>query len=96
MKKLLLLLLLSAGVQAQKIKPIQIGINKTADSISVTVLSFKSNAKYCSVYYEVYSTDKKRIDEGNLHLSESEFKAWKNSSTYLDDLVLAKLGLTRK
>lgn len=96
MKKLLLLLLLSAGVHAQKITPVQIGIGKVADSICVTVLPFKTTDKTCQLYYAVFDDCKKQIDEGNLQLTEAEFEAWGESNTYIEDLALMKLNLTRK
>ena len=97
MKKLFLLLLIgSATTQAQKINPIQIGIDKVADSISVTVLSFKTTDKTCQLYYQVYDNCKKQIDEGNLSLTQAEFAQWGETNKYIEDLALAKLNLTRK
>ena len=96
MRKLILLLLLSAGVKAQKINPVQIGINKVADSINVTVLSFKTTDKKCQLYYQVFNSIKKKIDEDNLWLTESEFTAWSDDNKYIENLALNKLGLTRK
>ena len=97
MKKLIILaVLLTATAQAQKINPIQIGINKIADSISVTVLPFKTTDKTCSLYYAVFDDKKKRIDEGNLSLTEQEFSGWGDNNIYIEDLALSKLKLTRK
>ena len=96
MKKLFLLLLIGSAINAQKIKPVQIGIYKVADSISVTVLSFKTTDKTCQLYYQVFDDCKKQIDEGNLSLTQAEFTAWGETNKYIEDLVLAKLNLTRK
>ena len=96
MKKVIFLLLLSAGVQSQKINPIRIGIGKVADSISVTVLSFKTTDKTCQLYYQVFDNCKKQIDDGNLSLTEQEFSQWGETNKYIEDLALAKLNLTRK
>ena len=98
MKKLILLAVFLAAfsAKAQKIKPVQIGIDKVADSISVTVLSFKTTDKTCQLYYQVYDNYKKQIDEGNLSLTQAEFTAWGETNKYIEDLVLAKLNLTRK
>lgn len=51
MKKSLLLLALFAlfTANAQKIQPVQIGINKIADSLEVRVLTFKTTDKTCSL-----------------------------------------------
>lgn len=96
MKKLIILLLFAVGANAQKIQSVQIGINKIADSISVTVLPFKTTDKTCSLYYAVFDDKKKRIDEGNLSLTEQEFSGWGDSNIYIEDLALSKLKLTRK
>jgi len=97
MKKLFILaVLLTATANAQKINPIQIGINKTADSLSVSVLTFKTTDKTCNLYYSVYDCDRKQIDQGNLQLTEAEFECWGETNLYIEDLALNKLGLTRK
>lgn len=97
MKKLFILaVLFTASANAQKIQQVQIGINKVADSISVTVLPFKTTDKSCSLYYAVFDDKKKRIDEGNLSLTEQEFNNWGDSNIYIEDLALSKLKLTRK
>lgn len=83
-------------MQAQKIKPVQIGINKVADSINVTVLPFKTTDTICGLYYVVFDINKNRIDEGNLQLTAAEFANWGESNTYIEDLALNKLYLTRK
>jgi len=97
MKKLFILaVLFTATANAQKINPIQIGINKIADSISVTVFPFKTTDKTCQLYYQVYDVDKKQIDEGNLSMTEQEFAQWGETNIYIEDLALRKLGLIRK
>ena len=89
-------MLITATSQAQKIKPVQIGIDKVADSISVTVLSFKTTDKTCQLYYQIFDNCKKQIDEGNLSLTQAEFSQWSETNKYIEDLALAKLNLTRK
>lgn len=98
MKKLLLatIFLAAFSVKAQKIEPIQIGIKKVADSISVTVMPFKTTDKSCSLYYQVFDIYKKQIDEGNLQLTEKEFTDWGDSNVYIENLALIKLEFTRK
>ena len=96
MKKLILLLLLSVGANAQKIQPTKIGIDKVADSVSVSVMTFKTTDKTCQLYYELFDADKKQIDNGNLSLSENEFAAWGETNLYIENLALNKLKLTRK
>ncbi len=97
MKKLLLpILLVASSLSAQKINPVQIGRNKIADSISVSVLTFKTTAKTCGLYYEVFDCDKKRIDEGNIQLTEQEFNDYGQSNVFIENLTLQRLEFVRK
>ena len=99
MKKLVFLSLLMASAlstTAQKIVPVNIGINKVADSISVRVISFETTDKTCQLYYRIFDNVKKQVDEGNLNLTEKEFLAWGKDNLYIEDLALGKLKLTRK
>jgi cell division protein FtsL len=98
MKKLIFVAILfaSLGATAQKITPVTIGINKVADSVSVSVLTFKTTDKTCQLYYSIFDSKKLKIDEGNLQLTEAEFSAWGETNKYIEDLALVKLKLTRK
>jgi hypothetical protein len=86
----------SIAMSAQKIKPVTIGIEKVADSISVSVMTFKTTDKKCQLYYEVFDNKKQQIDNGNLEVTESEFTAWVETNKYIENLALTKLKLTRK
>lgn len=90
------ILLASIGATAQKITPVTIGIGKVADSVSVSVLTFKTTDKTCQLYYSIFDGKKVKIDEGNLSLTEKEFANWGETNKYLEDLALLKLKLTRK
>lgn len=98
MRKLFLslVILVSIGATAQKLKPVTIGIDKVADSISVSVITFKTTDKSCSLYYEIFNEGKVKIDDGNLQLSETEFAQWGETNRYIEDLALKKLKLERK
>ena len=96
MKKLILFLLFATAMQAQKVEPVQIGIEKIVDSVSVSVLSFKTTDKTCQLYYQVFDKNKKKVDDGNLSLTEQEFSQWGETNIYIEDLALSKLKLKRK
>ena len=96
MKKVILFLLFATAMQAQKVEPIQIGVDKIADSVSVSVLSFKTTDKTCQLYYQVFDKNKKKVDDGNLSLTEQEFSQWGETNKYIEDLALSKLKLKRK
>ena len=80
---------------AQKVKPVTIGIEKVADSISVSVMTFKTTDKTCQLYYEIFDVKKVKIDDGNLSLTETEFSQWGETNKYIEDLALVKLKLAR-
>lgn len=98
MKKLIFTIafLAAASTQAQKIQPVTIGIEKVADSISVSVMTFKTTDKICQLYFELFDEAKVNIDRGNLQLTEDEFTQWGDNNKYIEDLALTKLNLTRK
>ena len=98
MKKLIFsaFLLGTMASQAQKINPVTIGIDKVADSVSVSVMTFKTTDKTCQLYFEIFDAKKVSIDRGNLQLTEDEFNAWGEANNYIEDLALFKLKLTRK
>lgn len=98
MKKLIyaIVLLTAIATQAQKIEPVTIGIEKVADSIAVSVMTFKTTDKSCQLYFELFDAAKVNIDRGNLHLTEEEFAIWGKTNEYIEDLALTKLNLTRK
>jgi hypothetical protein len=98
MKKVFLIALILGAItaQAQKIQPITIGIGKVADSVSVRVITFQTTDKTCQLYYQLFDDLKKPIDDGNLTVNEEEFVLWKSDNTYIEDLAIEKLKLTRK
>jgi cell division protein FtsL len=98
MKRILFtaLFLGSIATYAQKIVPVKIGIEKVADSISVSVMTFKTTDKSCQLYYEIFDNKKQQIDNGNLEVTEQEFTAWGETNKYIENLALTKLKLTRK
>jgi hypothetical protein len=98
MKRILFtaLFLGSIAMNAQKIVPVKIGIEKVADSLSVSVMTFKTTDKKCQLYYELFDLKKEKIDEGNLEVTEEEFALWGETNKYIENLALGKLKLTRK
>lgn len=80
---------------------------KQAELISIRLLPFQTTDLSCSIYYQLFSKTTTTVEdaedtisteqlaEGNLHLSEDEFAAWDNTMTYVEDLIINKLGLTR-
>ena len=96
-----------------KINDISVGFPaKLANSLEVSVITFKSNALTATTYWQLFSNvivnviDKegKEIEEvqstlladGNYELTEAEYKAWGSNNVIVEDAVLNNLSLTRK
>jgi len=80
-----------------KIETISLGLpTEQATDLLVRVMPFDTDATTCGLYYSVTSESGNKLAEGNLQLTAEEFDAWGQSNSYIDDLALSKLGLTRK
>jgi hypothetical protein len=79
-----------------KIQPVSLGLPaQTGTDLLVRVISFDTDATTCSLYYEVRTENSQRLAEGNINLTEEEFARWGFNNTYIEDIALEKLGLTR-
>lgn len=79
-----------------KIKPISLGLPaKTGTELKVRVISFDTDATSCSTYYEVLSDSSERLAEGNINLTEQEYAEWGEDNTFVENIVLSRLGLER-
>jgi len=80
---------------------------KMANKLMVRTMPINTSATTCGLYYELYeevetiSEDEEvtvvsnQLANGNLELNEQEFTDWDETMTYIEDLALLKLGLTR-
>ncbi len=81
--------------------------SKMANKLMVRTMPINTSATTCGLYYELYeeietiSEDEEvtvvtnQLANGNLELNEQEFTDWDDTMTYIEDLALLKLGLTR-
>ena len=85
---------------------------KYANSLEVSVITFKSDALTANTYWQLFSNIiVKSIDlegneleelqstllaDGNYELTESEYKGWARDNAVVENAVLNNLGLTRK
>ena len=94
------MLLLSTSIFAQIIiSPICIGLpanTKEATHLVVKVMPFETTAKTCSIYWQLNDISNSKLLEGDFILTEVQFTTWGADNQYIEDLVLTKLGLTRK
>lgn len=79
-----------------KIQETQLGLpEQTATDLLITILSFRSDATICGLFFDVTSDDGTSLATGNVYLTETEFANWGANNTYIEDIVLSKLGLSR-
>lgn len=72
-----------------KINPISIQITDLNLSVE-----YQLN-KRAYIHYNLKTSNERVVDNGSILLTEEEFSAWGQDDTYIEDLVLSKLGLER-
>ena len=77
-----------------KIQKVTFPIYGDVEDLKITILNFMTDDEVCTIYYELLNADYKRVVEGNITLTQSEFNAWGEDNGYIDNLVATKLGLT--
>lgn len=79
-----------------QIEPILLGLpSKEATNIMIRPLINSTTDTTCNTYYEVRSDLNEVLASGNISLSEEEYEAWGADNSYLDNLIISKLGLTK-
>ena len=79
-----------------QIQPITLGLPpQEATKIIIRPLINSTTDLTCNTYYEVLSENGQTLANGNIPLSEEEYSSWGEDNTYLDNLMLEKLGLKK-
>lgn len=91
-----------------QINPISVGFPpKQANGITIRTMPIPTDAVSCSTYYELFSVTTsvdeeglesetvEKLTEGNSDLSEEQFAAWGQEMSYVEDVVLINLGITK-
>lgn len=79
-----------------QITQIQTGIPvKTATQLEVRVLTFNTDATTATIYYSVKSEVNETLTDGNIQMTEQEFTDWGADNTFVEEIVLNRLGLER-
>lgn len=79
-----------------QIQPITLGLPpQEATKIIIRPLINSTTDLTCNTYYEVLSENGQTLANGNIPLSEEEYSSWGEDNTYLDNLILEKLGLKK-
>lgn len=79
-----------------QIKESNCGVLGIATQIEIKILPFATTDVSCGTYYRLADADGKSMAEGNIALTEEEFANWGEDNSYVEDIVLDKLGLERK
>lgn len=68
------------------------------DGVKLLVRPFMEHTRVtsCSVYYAVFTANDEIIASGNLELTEAQYEAWADDNTFVENIVMQKLGLTLK
>jgi hypothetical protein len=77
-----------------QIQPVTFPIVGDATKLEVTILPFTTSAITAGTYYNLTTEDGKTCLSGNYYMTESEFAAWGEDNSYVDDIVAAELGVT--
>jgi len=75
------------------IQPVVFPIIGTATKLGVSISAFATDAKTCTVYYALMTTETKRIVEDDFQLTDQQFADWGVDNSYIDQLVATKLGV---
>jgi hypothetical protein len=75
------------------IKPITFPILGIATKLDLIVLNFAMDATTASFYYCLYASDGKKIIDGNITMTDSEFALWGADNSYCISWACQKLGL---
>ena len=91
-----------------KINEVSVGFPaKMANGITITTMPIPTDATSCSTYYQLFKVTEvtndegeisesiEKLAEGNSPLTEEQFNAWGQEMSYVEDIVLENLGLTR-
>jgi hypothetical protein len=78
------------------IEPFQTGIpQQTATTLYIRVMPFDLDALTGSLYWEARTEDGQSLANGNYTLTEEEFAGRTGNVSYIEDILLGQLGLSR-
>jgi hypothetical protein len=80
-----------------EINEISLGLPpKVGTKLLVRPIMEHTRVNTCSVYYEVQTALNEVVASGNLQLTESQYDAWSDDNSFVENIVLSTLGLTLK
>jgi hypothetical protein len=79
-----------------EIQPISLGLPpQQGVKIWIRPLIGSTTDVTCELYYEVLSVENKNLACGNITVDEETYAAWGADNTFIENIVLQSLGLTR-
>ena len=75
------------------IQPVVFPVVGTATKLGIAILGFPTDAKSCSVVYQLLTDKGERVIDGNYPLTEQEFTAWGVDNSYIDNIVANYLNV---
>lgn len=79
-----------------KINEVPVGFPaKMANGIEIRMMPFQTTDLSCSTYYEMIGENSEILANGNSAISEDQFANWGQDMSYIENIILTNLGLTR-
>jgi len=79
-----------------QIKNVPVGFPaKQAIGITIRMMPFQTTDLSCSTYYEMIGENSEILANGNSAISEEQFSNWGQEMSYIENIILTNLGLTR-
>ena len=79
-----------------QINPLEIPFKGTATQLFIRTSTEGISNPTGMIYWQALSEEGKELASGNIPLTAEEVEAWGDSMEYIENLVLNKLGLTKK
>ena len=79
-----------------KITPLEIPFKGTATQLFIRTSTDGIYNSTGMIYWQALNEEGQEVTSGNIPLTAEEVEAWSDSMDYIENLVLNKLGLTKK
>lgn len=78
------------------IEPVLLGLpTKEGVKMMIRPIINSTTDTSCNTYYEIYSEIGESLANGNVPISEEDYALWSDDNTFIEDVVIKYLGLTR-
>ena len=78
------------------IEPVLLGLpTKEGVKMIIRPIINSTTDTSCTTYYQIYSDTGQSLADGNVPISEEDYALWSDDNSFIEDIVLKHLGLTR-